>query len=311
MNNTYYNYPNNKNIPNNIPCITDYKKIYIHKPSDFLKNKYTLLGSLANNSELLSVENKRSYHSPRFSMQDINQQINRENQIIGSIIKDETDSLPSLLKNYIPTLISKKKKENYINIHRNSVEKAFDCATPPKDVFNNIMLNKFQNKINLVNNSNNDSGNSFFSKTINCNKKIESLYSTVEPASSNKAAANNNSNNKLVNLHFFISSPESKCSNFASSAGNYGKTCFSSQCYSGFNNCYNYNCNINVNSPKMSCFYAKSQSIKYNPPIKIDNNCYSNDKSIFSIKTKKNNSFKEYLNAKVKINSSKGNYFDF
>ena len=113
--NTNQNHPNNnavnainhstKNADKNnlnFPCITDNKKIFIHKPSDFTKNKYTYLGSLANNSELLSLESRKTLHSPRFSMKDIKQQINRENKIIGSILKDEVNSLPRLLKNYSP-----------------------------------------------------------------------------------------------------------------------------------------------------------------------------------------------------------------
>ena len=48
-------------------------------------------------------------------MKDINQQIHRGNQIIGSILKDEVDSLPILLKNYIPGMGIGRFKENNIN----------------------------------------------------------------------------------------------------------------------------------------------------------------------------------------------------
>lgn len=112
----------NKNRDLSLPLINENKRIYIHKPSDFIKNKYTFLGNLANNSELLSREDKKTYHSPKFSMQDIKRKMSIENLIIGSILKDEVDSLPSLLRNLIPGFNKNKSKGKNVDANSNKNE---------------------------------------------------------------------------------------------------------------------------------------------------------------------------------------------
>lgn len=293
MFNTNSNFKNNTNLP----CVTDNKKIYIHKPSDFIKNKYTFLGSLANNSEILSLKNKRNYHSPRFSMKDIKLQIIRENRIIGSILKDEVDSLPNLLKNCIPNL-NKNKTENYFGT--NSMEK-FNIASP--NSFNNFLINKFKNKINFNVSSNDNVDPNIGSKFINSCKELRGFNPNIDQGASNKV-------NRLINLNFLIPSPKKKNANFPS--GNSGNT--ERMSFNKFNsiNSYNYNSVSNMNSTKASNFLAKSQSMKYNP-VSMDNssiNGNSNENINLFIKSKKNNSFKDYLIAKNQsIDSSKGNLF--
>lgn len=75
-------------------------RIYIHKPSDFLKNKYPFFGNLSNKKDLLSMDSRKTYHSHKFNMKDFKQQMKKSNQIIKSIIESETKILPNLLKNY-------------------------------------------------------------------------------------------------------------------------------------------------------------------------------------------------------------------
>lgn len=267
MNNT--NYSTNI-LNNNLPCITDNKKIYIHKPSDFLKNKYTFFGNVSNNSEILSLNSRKTFHSPRFSMKDIKLQIKKENAIIGSILKDEVDSLPNLLKNYLPTA---NKNKNF------SLSNEKFKSENPKG-FNNIMLNKFQNNINSINDNLHSNYNRFSdNKVIRFNSNAEQLATKT---------------NGIINLNFLISSPKRKNYNFGIN-----------EMFNGAKINYNQFNNIKINSSltntKTSIFQAKNQNRKNNH-ICLDNTSIIGNLSETSnlvIKPKKNNSFKDYLTNKV------------
>ena len=52
---------------------------------------------------MVDKNSRKTYHSPKFDLNEINKQIQKGNQIIGSIIKEEDSILPNLLKNYIIT----------------------------------------------------------------------------------------------------------------------------------------------------------------------------------------------------------------
>jgi hypothetical protein len=277
-NNANYSTKNNQNLP----CITDNKKICIHKPSDFTKNKYTFLSSLANNSEILSLDNKKTYLSPRFSMKDIKTQIKREKTIIGSILKDEVDSLPSLLKNYI-SAINKNKKLN--NIRRGKL------INENLNGFNNIMLNNINN-INNINNHNNIN-----LKKVS-DKQLKGFYSDAEQVAPRA--------NGLINLNFLISSPKRKNNNFARNEANIKKI--------SDNQITNIKINNHFNTTKTSIFEAKIQSRKYNHLSMDNSNTNGNfsKSSNFVINPKYNKSFKNYLNYKIaSFEPSKGKLYLF
>jgi len=163
----------NNNNESQLPAISE-KRIYIHKPSDFLKNKYTFFGNLANNKDLLSMDSRRTYHSHKFNMKDFKKQMKQGDQIIESIIKDDTKVLPNLLRNY---------ENNHLN----------------KDTFNSSIMN--------LNNTKNTSSNNYrinnSSKTFN-NSNIN-LYNY-----NNGLKMINQKSEKLVNLNFVVSSPKKK-----------------------------------------------------------------------------------------------------
>lgn len=198
------NNPNNNNTINNnkkeisLPLINENKRIYIHKPSDFIKNKYTFLGNLANNSELLSIEKKKTYHSPKFSMEDIKNKINIENQIIGSIMKDEVHSLPILLRNLIPSanksLVNKKLKKNEIEFENNLL----------KYNHKNYENNNNYHSINSYNNRNNGFLNRLKNLNYDNSNKIDLKAYRINSEQIAQRA------DRLVNLNFMVSSGRKK-----------------------------------------------------------------------------------------------------
>lgn len=284
----------------NFPSISENKKIFIHKPSDFTKNKYTYLGSLANNSEILSLENKRTYHSPRFSMNDIKQQIRRENKIIGSILKDEVDSLPRLLKNNIPILANNRRDKSEVLLSTCGSGKYKPGSTTG---FNNIMLSRFQS-IERV------SKRVDFDRNLNSPGFCGSIGSKGFGYDSDKVAIGKV--NRMINLSFLISSPKRKSSNFPANTGSPSKKSYYHYNTLGSNGINNiFNSNNNVHNTKTSNFHAKSHSMKFDY-YSIDNNSSNKNTSEncnLAIKSKKiKNSFKAYLNAKLsRIESFKGN----
>lgn len=169
----------------NLPCITDNKTIYIHKPSDFFKHKYTYLGKFSNNNEILSPNNIKKYQSPKFCMEDIKEQEYKEKRIITSILKDEVKSLPSLLKNCIPEINKAKKNsvgfsDDYINFQINEKENPTEMHP--------YVLRKYKSKGQTMRNS---------------NYKEDKDNNTHEDQTPNK-------NSRLVNLNFLITSPKKK-----------------------------------------------------------------------------------------------------
>jgi len=195
-NNSHLN--NNTSISNskhlNLPAINGNKRIYIHKPTDFIKNKYTFLGNLANNSELLSFENKKTYHYPKFSMQDIKRKIIIENQIIVSIIKDEVNSLPILLRNLIPSLNKIKENQNG-NLKKNK------NANEYENYFfgNNVNYNNYQSN----NNSNSRNSSLKRSQNENSNRNDIKAYGLNAGQIAKRA-------DRLVNLNFLISNAKKR-----------------------------------------------------------------------------------------------------
>lgn len=179
------NHVSNKII---LPILNENKKIFIHKPSDFLKNKYTFLGNLSNNNELLSLENKKTYHSPKFSMRDINIQIYRGNKVIDSILKEEIDQLPSLLKNYLQNKSNPRTDHLFILNQEKNIKIENNSFTKNKED-KNYIIQQNKNRNYLLNNPN-----------LNNHKNLnEDLISTKRE--------------KLVKLNFFISSPKKKSPN--------------------------------------------------------------------------------------------------
>jgi len=186
--NTFFPSNSSKNFNKcqvNLPCITDNKKIYIHKPSDFFKHKYTYLGKFSNNNEILSPDNIKKYQSPKFCMEDIKEQAYKEKRIITSILKDEVKSLPSLLKNCIPEINKNKKNnvgfgDNYINFQLYEKENPIGMHS--------YVLRKYKSKGQTMRHSN--------------NKELKD-NNTSEDQTPNK-------NSRLVNLNFLITSPKKR-----------------------------------------------------------------------------------------------------
>jgi len=190
-NNSFVNNLNNQKNSSELllPNINENKRIFIHKPSDFVKNKYTILGNLANNSEISYKGSRKCYHSPKFSMKDINQQKYRENKIIDSILKDEIHSLPSLLKSYIPGYNNLKDNNNINNENSKHLANESESANS----LNNIMLKKYHR-------------NSSHKEKKNNNSFAEQIAQRSE---------------NLVNLNFLVSSVKRRKPNYISNMKNY------------------------------------------------------------------------------------------
>jgi hypothetical protein len=165
---------NNINTKNQNQISIREKKIFIHKPSDFLKNKYPFFGNLSNNKDFLRMDSRKTYQSHKFNMKDFKQQMKKSNRIIESIIKDGTKVLPNLLKNYH---YQNNQNDNY-NIKSMNISN----------------MNKFLYYDSKYNNSSN-----VFTK---------SKYDTMN----NKNGLNNinQKSDRLVNLKFFVNSPKRK-----------------------------------------------------------------------------------------------------
>ena len=108
------NVKNNDNNNNTTLPTISANRILIHKPSDFLKNKYTFLGNLANNKDLLSMDSNKTYHTHKFNMKDFKKQMKQGNEIIGSIIRDK-NNLPNLIKSYQIDLNNREIKNDRYN----------------------------------------------------------------------------------------------------------------------------------------------------------------------------------------------------
>lgn len=181
------NSPSNNNIID--------KRIYIHQPSDFLKNKYTFFGNLSNNKEILSKNSRKTYHSPKFDYNDINKQMKQGNQIIGSIIKEEKDLLPNLLKNYIMNFTDK-----------NSTVKNPDEYISHTNHNNTKSRKKFKNDFRTFSSLNNKDIYSYKNNLKRINQKSERLVSLNFLVSSPKKMRSNYENNKN-NYYQFLGSP--------------------------------------------------------------------------------------------------------
>lgn len=203
-----------KSIKLILPTIQENKKIPIHKPSDFHKTKYTLLGNLSNNSEVLFNENKRNFNSPKFSMKDIKNQIVKENMILNSIIKNEIDSLPNSLRNYMTTVnrtddFSKNdnnsalKKQNYFKGFDNEkLINTLDCnyyAPSPQNNYNyKITINDtyLNNNFNIYLNSN--PKNKFRANSLSNSKSpISKIFNNNSSTDLNIKNNKNNINKKV------------------------------------------------------------------------------------------------------------------
>jgi len=172
--NFHSEYDNNNNANNNephLPLIRE-KRIFIHKPSDFTKNKYTFLGNLSNNKDLLNKDATRSFYNHKFNMKDFKEKMKHGNKVLKSIINDEGKILPNLLKD---SKINKLSIENFDAINYNNSKN------------NSYRNNVYENNTKIFNKSNN--------YTINYNNK------------SNIMNINQKSPEKLIYLNFSISSP--------------------------------------------------------------------------------------------------------
>ena len=203
------NFSNNESNSNsNLPIINE-RRILIHQPSDFLKNKYTFFGSVSHNLKLLDKENKKTFNSPKFNLKDVKKQIAKGNEIIESIIKEDISLLPNLLKNYSNDYSSnensvEKTNENYFNSQNTNVTKSKITENTYRKDFNNIRT---------------------FNKT-NETYKFNNMKMIKQKAE------------KLVNLNFLISSPKKIRANFINHKNNY---------YQFLGN-QNMNMNMNFNS---------------------------------------------------------------
>lgn len=275
-NNTIYSTRNNVQLP----CITDNKRIYIHKPSDFTKNKYTFLGNLSNNSDILNFDNRKFFNSPKFSMKDIKKQLQIENKIIGSILKDEISNLPSLLRSYIPIGNNNIKKQKIlekekISLNNNSnvevnkndlIEKEIDLNNSNNDnsnYNNNINLNNISkinnesiiNNSNLVINSKNNNeiiikektNNNFFSNNV-----LRKKSNNKSIKKDNNRVNSNEKSQKLVNIHFLIKNTVKKNKN-----PEFDKN-------KSLNNRKNYNIIVTSNNIKNLSFSPKLNIKKFN-----------------------------------------------
>ena len=173
------------NNSESLPTISE-RRIFIHKPSDFIKNKYTFLGNLSNNKELLSMDSRKTYHSHKFNMKDFKKQMRQGNEILGSIIRDDTNNLPNLIKNH------------KINLNNR------DLAA--KNTYNNSMYSN-----NTRNTKNNYRANN--------NRNAKTFNNSNDLMSYNRYNGNeglrmiNQKSEKLVNLNFLVSSPKNQKNN--------------------------------------------------------------------------------------------------
>jgi len=190
-NNILFNSKNNINLP----CISDNKRIFIHKPSDFTKSKYTFLGCLSNKSEILNLNSRKFFNSPKFSMKDINNQIQIENKIISSILKDETKNLPSLLLSYIPNKDSNNLKKKFIEREKISIN--LNDNYNSEDNKNEIMEKDLE-----LDNSNNNNSNNLNNSNVN-NSNLDN--SNIDNSNINNSNIDNmskiNENTTENNIH--------------------------------------------------------------------------------------------------------------
>lgn len=195
----------NINNQTQLPLID--KRIYIHQPSDFLKNKYTLFGNLAHSKDILNKNSRKNYHSPKFDYNDINVQMQKGNKIIGSIIKEENNILPNLLKNYSVNFSDKNstiKNTEYSNkyqgyntttINNLNFKKNESIKTKKKFRSDDTSARNISNMKGNMNNSRNNLSN------INNNKSDFYNYK-------NNIRMINHKSERLVNLNFLVSSPK-------------------------------------------------------------------------------------------------------
>lgn len=178
------NSTNQENNNQNLPSISE-KRIFIHKPSDFLKNKYTFFGNLSNNRDLLSMDSRKTYHSHKFNMKDFKKQMKQGNQILGSIIRDETKILPNLLKSY------------EINLNNRENNKNFERHNESMNLHSSKNINNINNMYRINNSS----------KTFNnSNADIFSYNNNLKMI--------NQKSERLVNLNFLVSSPKKIKNNY-------------------------------------------------------------------------------------------------
>lgn len=179
------------------------KRIYIHKPSDFLKNKYTFFGNFTNNRDILDKNSKKALHSPKFDLNDIKKQIQKGNEIIGSIIKEENSILPNLLKNYIINYSDKnpslnlKTGENYNTTSNNQLTKNNISISENRNITNK---NKYKNDLRTFTHTN--------------RKEIYSYKNNINNIMNQK-------HDRLINLNFLVSSPKKIRSNYNHNKNNY------------------------------------------------------------------------------------------
>lgn len=177
----------NANYDSHLPSISE-KRIFIHKPSDFIKNKYTYFGNVSNNRDLLSMDSRKTYYSHKFNMKDFKKQMKQGNLILESIIKDETKIIPNLLKSY------------EINLNNNR-----DITKNYERVNESLHINSTKNLSNNLYKGNNNNAKTYNNNMFHYNENLNMI---------------NQKSERLVNLNFLISSPK-KIKNNISSKNHY------------------------------------------------------------------------------------------
>ena len=226
MRDTINDSKNEENInTTQLPIINNDRRLIIHKPSDFLKNKYTFFGNTLN-------KDAKNYNSPKFCLKDINKQLQKGHQIVGSIIKEEKDILPNLLTNYI---------ETYTN-QQNITKLNYNTTSNTQVTSNNINITE---SINMNNNKRYKNNIRTF---VDTNTNRNDIYSYQ-----NNTKIINPKTERLVNLKFLVSSPKKVRSNYNNNKNNYYQFLGSQnkqnlRINNNLDNDYDYNPYININN---------------------------------------------------------------